>query len=345
MSSTTTEAADIETASGLLPWHAGQWQALMQRRQTDTLPHAVLLTGIQGLGKNRFADALTQALLCGHPQTDGQACQSCRSCLLYQAATHPDYLCVQPTEDRKVIIVNQIRKMNEFISLKSQYGGYQIVIISPADKMNSNAANSLLKTLEEPPAQTLLMLITHEASALPATVRSRCLQIKFAPPAEQLAANWLRTHIKDDQDPIHLLALAGSAPLTALSMAASDACTRRALMLDDLESLLNQQADPVSLAATWLKGNVAETLTWMLSCIIDMVRLRSDARPPHLANPDLQQRLSLLAGQFSSAMLYAHLDCVTEAIKLLNSQVNTQLLLEDMLLSWSNTSRVREKNL
>lgn len=334
------EVAVIQAGNGLLPWHTEQWQALMARLHINTLPHALLLTGLRGLGKNRFADALTQALLCGQPRVDGQACKACRSCLLYQAGTHPDYLQVRPSEEGKAIVVDQIRAMNTHLSLKSQYAGHKLVIISPAEQMNIAAANSLLKTLEEPAAHSLLILITNQPALLLATVRSRCQQLKFAPPSEQIAVNWLNTHLDDQQNPVHLLALAGGAPLTALTMAASEAPARRSVMLDGLERLLKKQADPVILAASWLQGNVAETLTWMQSCVMDMVRLRSVAYPPYLANPDLEQRLGLLAERFSLPLIYARLEGVTEAIQLLSRQVNTQLLLEHMLISWSDIQEI-----
>lgn len=332
------ETANILPEGVLLPWHVTPWQALLARRHNDTLPHALLLTGPRGLGKNRFADSLTQALLCGQPQVDGQACTVCRSCLLYQAGTHPDYLQVRPGEEGKAIVVDQIRTMNTHLALKSQYAGHKLVVISPAEQMNTAAANSLLKTLEEPAAHSLLILITGQPAQLLPTVRSRCQQIKFSAPPEHLAASWLKPYLKDNQNLSQLLALAGGAPLAALSMAASDALAKRAAVLGDLGKLLTKQADPVMLAASWLQGNVLETLTWMLSYNMDMIRLRGAAHPPYLANPDLQQSLKVLAERFSLPMLYRRLDCVTEAIRLLNRQINIQLLLEDMLLSWNDIS-------
>lgn len=336
MNLTKPEVAAIPPERGLLPWHYDQWQMLMVRLRTNTMPHALLLTGLRGLGKNRFADTLARALLCGQPQADGQACTVCRSCLLYQVGTHPDYLRVCPNEKGKAIVVDQIRAMNTRLSLKSQYGGHKLVIISPAEQMNAAAANSLLKTLEEPSVHSLLILITSQAALLPATVRSRCQQVKFTPPSGPAAIDWLSTQIDDRHNPMHLLALAGGAPLIALDMAASGALARRTSMLDDLERLQKKQADPVTVAAAWLQDNSVEALPWMQSCLMDMIRLKRAAHPPYLANPDLQQRLSLLAEHLSLTLIYTHLDCVTEAIRLSNRQVNTQLLLEDMLISWND---------
>ncbi|MEO5574049.1 MAG: DNA polymerase III subunit delta' [Gammaproteobacteria bacterium] len=336
---------------GLFPWQHDQWEGLIKRLRAGALPHALLLTGVRGLGKNHFARILAQSLLCNSPQPDGQACQVCRSCLLYKADTHPDFFRVYPKEEdssaekakpkekSKLIVVDQIRAMNNHLALKSQYAGHKLVIISPADQMNTAAANSLLKTLEEPAPHSLLMLITSQPARLPATVRSRCQQIKFIPPSEQAAARWLSAHLDQTQNPTQLLALAAGAPLTALAMATDNAIGRRAAMLNDLERLQQRQADPLSVAATWLQGNLTETLGWMLSCVMDMARLRNVAQPRYLANPDIQQRLRELGQHINLSRLYACMDTVTEVMKLLNRQVNTQLLLEDMLILWSDAAQ------
>ncbi len=332
------ETADT-TRAGILPWHIEPWRAVIRRARDGNLPHALLLSGLRGLGKNRFAAHLTQALLCAQPQADGQACTVCRSCLLYQAGTHPDYLQVRPSEEGKAIVVDQIREMNAHLALKSQYAGYRLVIIAPAEQMNGAAANSLLKTLEEPAAHSLLILITSQPAMLLATVRSRCQQIKFTVPSASLATHWLSTFPAARNNVPELLALAAGAPLTALDMADSDALIRRAALLDDLDKLANRQIDPVALAAAWLQTNLTELLAWMLSCTMDMIRMRCVGRPPYLANPDVQQRLLKLAETLSLAQLYVRLDGVTETLRLLNRQINIQLLLEDMLISWNEQNR------
>ncbi len=339
MSPSTIQIDKTSSESGLLPWHFDQWQILQTHRRTNTLPHALLLSGLSGLGKNRFAEVLTQSLLCNSPQHDGQACHTCRSCLLYQAGTHPDYLQLHPREDDKPIVVEQIRELNAHLALKSQYAGHKLVIISPAEQMNTAAANSLLKTLEEPSAQSLLMLVTSQPAALLPTVRSRCQRIKFASPPESVALNWLKASPASPQNTAHLLMLAGGAPLKALSMGASDNLSRRMAAFDGFEKLVEKKIDPLTLAAIWLQGDVAESLAWLLSYTMDMVRLQSASNPPYLSNPDLQQRLRLIAQRYSPQLIHAHLDCVTQAIKLLNRQVNIQLLLEDILISWRHTSR------
>lgn len=327
-------ADDVAKKRALLPWQSVQWQALGMRISQNNLPHALLLVGARGLGKNHFAECLAQALFCNKPQADGLACHACRSCLLYIAGNHPDHLRVEPEEEGKAIAINQLRDMNAMLTLKSQYTGYRVVIISPAEQMTLPAANSLLKILEEPPALTLLVLITSQPGLLLPTVRSRCQHVNFIRPATRIAEPWLRARINPEFDPAQLLALAHGAPCAALNLAASDILARRMDMLADLESLSRKQADPVRIAEKWLKWGLKESLDWMLNWVTDMIRLHSADQPHYLANSDVRQRLQSLAKPLSFVDLYGTLDCVNEALSLANRQLSGQLLLEDVLISW-----------
>ncbi|MFO7642692.1 MAG: DNA polymerase III subunit delta', partial [Candidatus Competibacteraceae bacterium] len=163
-----------------LPWHEPLWRQFQQSRAAGRLPHALLLAGPAGLGKLAFAKRLARALLCETPDVEGDACGRCRSCRLFQAGSHPDYRMEQPVEEGKAIRIDPIRELCGFLGFTAQYGGYKIALLEPADRLNLNAANSLLKTLEEPPGDCLLLLVTAHPARLPATVRSRCQKVSFA---------------------------------------------------------------------------------------------------------------------------------------------------------------------
>ena len=175
----------------LLPWQQEQWRNVMERLRAASLPHAILLAGPGGLGKNRFAALLAQTLLCETGAATGRACGHCRSCLLYAADSHPDRRIVAPLEAGKAIVVDQVREAGRYLTQTSQYGGYKTLIITPADQMNVNAANSLLKTLEEPAAWSLILLVSDRPGRLPATVLSRCQRLNFTAPESRQAQQWL----------------------------------------------------------------------------------------------------------------------------------------------------------
>lgn len=155
-----------------------EWQYLLNRRDKNNLPHSLLITGEQGAGKKTFALAFAELLLCDKKGV-AASCGQCRSCRLLQAESHPDLMVIQPEADSRIIKIEQIRNVIDMLSQKAHQGGYQIIIINPAHAMNAAASNALLKTLEEPQGDVMLMLLTNQPSNLLATIRSRCQRIAF----------------------------------------------------------------------------------------------------------------------------------------------------------------------
>lgn len=324
--------------NAFLPWHVEPWRMLIERLRQGRLPHALLLCGPAGIGKDHFARMLVQAMLCETPPPEGLPCGTCRGCLLNAAGSHPDSRIIGLLEDKKIIGVDQIRELREYLGLKSHYAGHRTVIISPAEQMNTQAANSLLKTLEEPPARSLLILVASHPGQLPATVRSRCQRITFSLPPPDTAQRWLSEQTGPHQDPTLLLSLAGGAPLAALEIARSGKMDQRLALFEDFEKLARGQCSPVALAGTWLKFETQETLYWMRGWLTDMIRLKSAPQPPALINPDVRQRLQNMAAMLDLKALYQHLDRVTEAARLATGQINAQLLMEDVLIAWQARS-------
>jgi DNA polymerase III subunit delta' len=322
----------------LLPWHKPHWDSLLARHQSGALPHALLLCGPRGLGKQIFAETLAQALLCDNPQSDGQPCRQCRACALFRSGAHPDYRRVGPEDDSKVIKIDQIRALCAALAMTSQYGGYQITQIAPADTLNRNAANSLLKTLEEPTPETLLFLVTDRPAGLPATILSRCQRVLFHNPPTAQARAWLQGQLPSRQDIDVLLALAEGAPLRAMALAQGDALQRRRALFTELAQVARAAADPVAVAAGWLKADLKETLDWLRTAVMDMIRLKA-AGPARLVNRDLGQELQRLADGLDLQALYGHLDQLTQAARLADTSVNPQLLLEDLLIPWTQARR------
>lgn len=329
-----------DQSSDLLPWHRKPWDLLLARRRSGTLPHALLLRGRAGLGKNRFARLLAQSLLCEQAADDGMPCGTCRSCHLFRASSHPDFLTIAPAEEGKAILIDQIRELCAFAALKSQRTGYQIAVISPAERMNISAVNSLLKTLEEPSGQTLLILVSARPSLLSATIRSRCQQVRFDDPPLELALAWLAPQV-GAQDPQLLLSLAGGAPLHALRLLETGAVQERMNWFNDFLQVARGETDPVTVAGAWAAHGARECLFWVGAWVIDMIRLKSAGPTAVVANRDLRERLQWLGERLDLKTLYGHLDRVLEASRLVDGQLNQQLLLEDLLTTWAGLARAR----
>lgn len=315
----------------ILPWQQTLWDSVQARRRAGTLPHALLLCGSRGLGKQQFAAQFARSLLCAAPSAAGLACGVCRSCLLFKRGAHPDYRRVAPEEDSKVIKIDQIRELCAALGFTSQYGGYQIAHLEPADALNTAAANSLLKTLEEPTPNTLLLLVTDRPASLPATLRSRCQRLTFQIPDAAMARGWLQAQVSAQQTFDDVLALAQGAPLRALALAQGDALARRQALFATLAQIVAGTADPVTVAAAWMKTDVKETLDWLRDGVVSMIRLKMAG----VGDADAQA-LQALAHALDLRDLYAHLDRLTQALRLADTSVNTQLLFEDILIPWTH---------
>lgn len=320
--------------SELLPWQTELWAGLMARARDERLPHALLMVGAEGVGKLAFAIRLAEGLLCENPRDDGHACGQCHACGLLAAGSHPDFRRVGPPEGKSVIPIDTIRAVGEFYALTSQYNGRQISIIHPAEAMNLAAANSLLKTLEEPTPGALLMLVCSRPSQLLPTIRSRCQQVGFALPEQALAVNWLRERLPADVDAEALLALGEGAPLEALRLSEEGGMAARQTLMQQWIALLDGREDPLAVAAQWKVWGLSRSLQWLNSWVSDLIRLKSAGAAAAISNKDLAAQLQKLAERLDLKALYAFLDQLTEYSRLTASNINEQLALEDLMVSW-----------
>ncbi|MDE1892931.1 MAG: DNA polymerase III subunit delta' [Xanthomonadaceae bacterium] len=306
------------------PWHSGHWARLQARRQRDALPHALLLVGPAGLGKRAFARRFVQSLLCNEPAA-GEGCGHCRSCLLMAAGTHPDLISLgyglrKDGVQRSEIVVEQIRDLSSRLAMSSQFGGWQVVTIDPADAMNTAAANALLKTLEEPSAQTMLILLADAPGRLPQTIRSRCQRIEFhLPPAEQALA-WLRGEAVDDAEAA--LAAAGGNPGLAKQWAEQGALAQRQEVRKDLAALAAGRGQATDVVKRWLDDEPARRLWFAAQATADEVRARTVGHAGPLASAMDVEAL----GQWFAA--------VNRTRESLRGPLRGDLLLLELLASW-----------
>lgn len=325
-----------------LPWQDEAWARLQQARGAGRLPHALLLTGMAGIGKARLAHHLAHALLCTDPGPEGDPCGRCRSCQLAAAGHHPDLHWYRPEEPGKAIKVDVIRALSESSVLTAGGSGRTLFILDPADAMNDAAANALLKTLEEPAGGALLILVSASPDRLPATIRSRCQQVALGPPAAEQAAAWLAGQGLDAARATRLLDLYGGAPLAALAAAESDLLPQLDAMWQGYLRLAEGRGDPVSLAATWLDRDLAATLDWMILWSLDLLRLQAQPDAVPRFGRDAVEDFKKLAERLNCKDLHGFVDTLYELRRRLSSNLNGQLVLERLLIDWSRlTGRTR----
>lgn len=326
----------------LLPWNRGLWRDLTGDRAR--LPHALLLHGPRGVGKREFAAELARWLLCETPGLDG-ACGHCKSCNWFDQGGHPDFKMLEPAAESaqeddtgkkggKLITINGIRGLGDFLGLVSHQGGWRVVVIHPAESMNAAAANALLKTLEEPPANVMILLIAHQPRRLPATVLSRCRKLAFGLPARDQARAWLAEQGPGDQ--ASLLDEVGGAPLLALEYAEPDRLGRRSRFLD----VLSRPAAPdLSQLAQDSRDRVEESWHWLMRWLYDLLAIQANGRARYF--PESEPVLRKLAGRAAPDALWQCQLEVMAAGRWLRHPLNGQLLLESWLLRYLDTMEAR----
>ncbi|RLA05661.1 MAG: DNA polymerase III subunit delta' [Gammaproteobacteria bacterium] len=304
----------------LYPWLQPHWETFSQQKEQDRIPHAILLSGASGLGKKKLAQEMVASVHCDSC-TDGKMCGRCHSCHLLNANSHPDHLAVFPEEAGKQIKIEQIRQLKEKQVLTPTIGQWKTVIISPAENMNVNAFNSLLKLLEEPQANTLIILITGKTHILPVTIRSRCQNLKIATPSTGEAENWLKKNSNIDStiDLQQLLTLCSGAPLAVVKAIDNGLVQQFQQIEQDFNALINQQANPVELANVWKQYDPLIIFNQLQNLVKNRIINET-------INSD-NKKLDRLYWELS--------DCIIEIIKLLSTSnnINNTLLLEDFMVS------------
>jgi DNA polymerase-3 subunit delta' len=327
-----------------LPWHKGCWETIRRARRGGRFPHALLVTGPAGVGKRQLVALLSRSLLCAHPDDRGLACGRCRECELLAAGTHPDFVEIGPDLESKSdeIKVDSIRRLAASDALTAHRGGYKVVVLAPAQNMNASAANSLLKTLEEPSPGTLLCLICEQPGRLPATIRSRCQELKVPVPPESEALDWLHRHTSTTQAET-LLRLAHGAPLKALGLADEDRLSQREQAFAGFAEVGRGVRDPIAEAAAWNRLEPTILLDWLSGWVSDLLRLACGHLAPRLTNPDRSETLRTLAGSLDPAEGHRYLQRVLEARAAEGSPINRLLLYESLLIDWARSAGRRTR--
>ena len=321
------------------PWQDSLWQQLAGRAQHA---HAYLLHGPAGIGKRDLAERLMASLLCQRP-VNLEACGACKSCLLLKAGSHPDNYLLEPEEADKAIKVDQVRDLVSFVVQTAQMGGRKVVLIEPVESMNINAANALLKSLEEPSGETVLLLVSHQPSRLLPTIKSRCVQQACPLPSEAMSVAWLADALPEctDEERVELLTLAAGSPLAAVSLQGQGVREQRALVVDGVKKLLKGQQSPTQLAEGWKDIPLLLLFDWFCgwSNLILRYQLTDDENGLGLA--DMRKVLQYLAQKSSQGKVLAMQDwLLLQRQKVLSkANLNRVLLLEALLVQWASLTR------
>lgn len=330
---------------GFLPWQEPLAAELLARGRAGW-PHALLLAGRAGIGKRILAQNLARALLCETPLAGGFACGACASCGYVAAGQHPDLRNVEPidvTDDDEIKVLEQIpvkhiRALTAWTNVTSHRGVAKVAVIAPADLLNVAAANALLKTLEEPPAGTFLLLVSARPGRLLPTVRSRCLRLEAPVPETDVARAWLAEQGIEAADT--LLAQAVGAPLAALALA--ELQQERGTWLAALGK--PRQLSPVALAARIeaagkdeRKALLALVIDWLAAWVADLARTAAGGDP--LRNPDHATALRALAPSVAPVALFRYHRSLLEQRALVAHPLAPRLVAETLLIRYRELFR------
>ncbi|MEM7465953.1 MAG: DNA polymerase III subunit delta' [Pseudomonadota bacterium] len=308
---------------GPYPWQRAQWRRLNDAIEQDKLGHANLLSGIAGAGHDEFATQFAQRLLC-EKVPDGQSyCGECRGCLQFVAGSHPDFMRVAPEEEGKAIGIDQIRSLSGFYALKPHYGGRKVTIISPAENMNRAASNALLKTLEEPPAGSTILLVTDRYDAISMTVRSRCQRVPFERIEYESAKAWLEDEVPSGTDIDEMLVYSGGAPLQALRRMEEGAGDLQDQFADSWQALRTKRANPLEVAQTLRDTPIDVMISELAIFIYSLIRskiLGENATEFEKVIPN--KNLQACINELNLRDLYAISDVISEARRQLLSATN-----------------------
>ena len=331
------------------PWHREALARLVAA--PERMPHAILAHGPAGIGKVQFARALAAALLCEN-RTQPAACGGCPSCHWFSQGNHPDYREILPeaaAEDEEgeaeaeaagraekakslVIKIDQIRAVADFVSLSTHRAGFRVLVLHPAEALQPASANALLKTLEEPPPRTLIVLVSDRPARLLPTLLSRCRRVALHAPARDVALAWLRE--QGIAQPDAALDAAGGAPLLARDLAETDEAELRRRLVAELSK--PGGADALQFAGTVDRASLERTIWWMQTWVHDLVRLRLAGSVRHHG-----AHAAALQARARAADVDALLELdreLLEARRLASHPLNPRLLTEHLLMAYNRAT-------
>jgi DNA polymerase-3 subunit delta' len=295
------------------------------------LPHALLIHEAPGAGGEWLAGWAAQMVLCSNRQE--APCQRCTSCQRALHGQHPDLAVVRPLEGSTQIKIEQLRELTAELTLTAHQGGYKVAILSPANSMNRFAANALLKTLEEPPQATLLILVASQPSRLPATILSRCQRVRVRAPQREDAIAWLQA-TRGPGDWGRVLAVLGTAPMAAAVADPAAIVEIAAEVRHGLEEAASGAGDPVATAERWARSEPSLRLACVENWLTE--RIRGQAGAGSLFTEVRAGAHSRGAGKsLDLHQLFGLLDVVRELKSSFEAPINRGLALESLLRSLS----------
>ena len=330
-----------------MPWLTPVLEHFGQALDQGRLPHASLVTGERGVGKRQLAERIAALLVCDRRTSGARApCGECRQCQLVAGESHPDIRVYQPEKSR-MIRIDQVRALSQFAVASPQVAGVKVAILDRADQLNINAANALLKTLEEPAADVVLLLLQETGRPVLPTIRSRCRILPVATPRAEEATAWLvaelagREQAPGTERQALALHLAGGAPRLALELIDGEFLAQRDAALEAFRQFMKGAITVAEASKSFRELGLEATLNLMEGWANDLARVAAggDARDPGIA-----EVVRYLAK--ANAPWHAHqlVDAIRDSRRALVNNVSPELETDRLLIQWRALMPVKKRS-
>ncbi len=323
-----------ETAAQVYPWQKNVWDTLTGR--FPQVGHGLLFYGKKGCGKHAFAQSFVAWVLCQNRHAQNQPCGECGSCQWLKSDTHPNFVHISTDEDNKKqnakIKIEKIRDLLPFV--QQTVDGWRVVMIEPAEALNTASANALLKTLEEPGDRIVIILLAEHYLKLPATIRSRLQHFALDRISAAQSDEFMQAHLPQSSAPQRqlLMNLSNQMPLQAITLSAQEWLNLRQDFVQDWLKLVKQKNMPVATATKWTKalsfGDFSQMFEYLLSDLI-CVKLNQDVKNIDINFYDL-------AEQYSLESLFGLYESLQQSKKYIEQNVQSNLVIDQLCIQLMN---------
>lgn len=316
-------------------WQRSLWQDLVRLHAADKVPHAILLAGPRYSGLEDLARSYMQLLMCTSPENSA-ACGSCRSCTLFAGGSHPDGFQLSPLEESRQIIIDQIRILVHQLTLRSITATRKVALIQPAEAMNRNSQNAILKTLEEPAGSAVIILVSNEPGRLLATIRSRCRRFSQGLADKQQGLAWLADSHMDSDSQLQQAAwiAAGGLPMLALQYLKEDTLGQRRALAKVLFQLARSGGNSLQAARGFADFPRPDLWLWISGWMGTLAGVLLGAPGPE--DPVVEAFRTILPRLTAQKALKLQQQAI-RSYQLHDGSVLEDLLLADWLIQWQSS--------
>ena len=301
--------------------------------------HAYIFEGPKGIGKKSFALETAKGFLCNSKQNI-EICNECQSCHLFDESNHPDFYPIKTIEDKKQISINQIREIQEPLYESSFLGSNKVFLVNPLEKLTREAFDSFLKNLEEPPGNSIFLLVSHRYQALPLTIKSRCIQIGMQIPEKEQIKKWLETQTKNKEKIESALVFSKGKPLVAAEMINLEVNDTRKEFIKDISELIKTGNNLLQISEKWSKDNESMSLKleWMSDLLMDCIRHKFLTENQKTFQ-DTDNISTYLSEKVEADKFFSLLEKTNSFWSIFNSETNlrTDYQLQALLVEWTES--------